>query len=132
MTREEVLKQLINRLDGNPRERVKELFQEIDACIERCQQSELEARQALADYSKEVEVARLHQEIEQLRQEMGQSIHVLTEEEAKKADKFARKHYKNCKTSTYYQVHKTGLGTTCYVVCPACGEQEDITSYDLW
>ena len=132
MTREEVLKQLINRLDGNPRERVKELFQEIDTYIEVCQQSEQQARQALADYSKEEEVARLHHEIEQLRQEMGKSIYVLTEEEEKKDDEFAKEHYKKCRASAYYEVHKTGIGATCHVVCPVCGEKEDITSYDLW
>lgn len=61
----------------------------------------------------------------------------LYDSEEKKALEFEEKH-KNChKTTTIgggfeYKFIPNAIGTAIFVKCQFCGEEENITDYDLW
>lgn len=61
----------------------------------------------------------------------------LHENEIKKAEEFIEKR-KNCYIpttiggGTEYKFLPNAIGTAVFIKCGFCGEEEDITDYDLW
>lgn len=61
----------------------------------------------------------------------------LCDSEEKKAFEFEEKH-KTCRKLTTigggveYKFIPNAIGTAIFVKCPFCGEEENITDYDLW
>jgi len=86
-------------------------------------------KQQLRDYRKEDEIAKLEEEINQMRLN---SIHIMTTKEKVKASTFAKEHYASCKGSTRYILTGTGIGTHTLIECKNCKVQEDITDYEGW
>lgn len=61
----------------------------------------------------------------------------LSENEIKKAEVFEEKHKKCYRPTTIgggieYKFFPNAIGTGVLIKCGFCGEEEDITDYDLW
>lgn len=61
----------------------------------------------------------------------------LSENEIKRAEEFEKKHEKCYVTTTIgggieYKFCPNAIGTAVYIKCGFCGDEENITDYNLW
>lgn len=85
----------------------------------------------LENYNKDDEVEALKEALKSLRE---RSIYCLSEKQRIQVDKFNKEHYEKhpCKYTVSYILTPTGIGTGATVKCNKCGEELNITDYDLW
>lgn len=102
-------------------------------------QAEYDRQVSVADYyRKKCEEFRKDDEIKKLEKQLGEirghSLHVMNEEEYVAAAAFRAAHYMKCRNGNtfQYELSGTGIGTVISIICPRCGERQDITSYDSW
>lgn len=88
-------------------------------------------RQLVNEWNKDEEIQKAQQQAEFYRRN---SLHELSESEAKRIREFREEHYKSCKNSGTYQfeLNGTGIGEAITIKCPCCNEEEDITDYSTW
>lgn len=65
---------------------------------------------------------------------MGHGLHMLSDKEAERVKTFRNMHYKSCNngSSFTFELVGTGIGEAITIVCPVCGQKEDVTDYDTW
>lgn len=102
--------------------------------INESQQSTIEyLREKLRTYDKEKEIVERDEEISRLR---NHSICVMSDKEMDADVKFRTKHWKDtgCKNGNHYiyDLVGTGFGTDIRIICPVCGESENITDITSW
>lgn len=102
--------------------------------INESQQSTIEyLREKLRTYDKEKEIVERDEEISRLR---NHSICVMSDKEMDADVKFRTKHWKDtgCKNGNHYiyDLVGTGFGIDIRIICPVCGESENITDITSW
>lgn len=102
--------------------------------INESQQSTIEyLREKLRTYDKEKEIAERDKEISRFR---NHSICVMSDKEMDADVRFRTKHWKNtgCKNGNHYiyDLVGAGLGVDITIICPVCGERENITDISSW
>jgi len=104
---------------------------EIQRYMDWCEKSVQDARDRVNEYNKEDEIKRLHDELDAVR---NNSLQVFSNVEQERAEKFRREHYEKCghRTSFWYNLDGTGIGTIVKIKCDKCGEVLDITDVDCW
>lgn len=116
------------------------IIRSFDNCLEEMreinesQQSTIEyLREKLRTYDKEKEIAERDEEISRLR---NHSIYVMSDKEMDADVRFRTKHWKDtgCKNGNHYiyDLVGTGFGTDIRIICPVCGESENITDINSW
>lgn len=95
-----------------------------------CERNEKLTKQ-VQEWNKSEEIHRLEQMVEYYR---GHALHQLSDKEAKAVSEFRKKHYESCKNSgTYrFELAGTGIGEVISIICPVCGQEENVTDYDSW
>lgn len=84
----------------------------------------------LQNYDEEKEIAKRDAEIDRL---WRNSLYVMLDKEKERAVAFIKKHRQSCHNSaTRYELQGAGIGTIIKIICPVCGEVEDITDSDSW
>ena len=92
----------------------------------------------LKDTIKELENYNKNDEVEELKKELKllkeRSMYCLSEKQKQQVDKFNKEHYMKhpCKYTSSYILTSTGIGTVVTIKCNKCGEELDVTDYDLW
>ena len=85
--------------------------------------------QELHEYDKDAKIAELKKKIRALQDCTFQ----INEVEQARAEEFIKKHnHNNVMTTFTYSFTTTGIGTTIFIKCNNCGEEENITDYDCW
>ena len=102
--------------------------------INESQQSTIEhLQEKLRTYDKEKAIAKRDEEISRLH---NHSICVMSDKEMDADMKFRTKHWKEtgCKNNNHYlyDLVACGFGTDITIICPVCGESEDITDSSRW
>lgn len=91
-----------------------------------------EVRELREDARTKVEVEILD-ENRRLKDKLEFSIDFLnTKKEMSAYQKFRDEHAKRCRSTPYTTARWNGIGVEHTVVCPVCGEKEDITDIDGW
>lgn len=84
----------------------------------------------LQNYNKDEEITKRDAEIDRL---WRNSLYVMLDKEKERAEVFIKKHHKSCHNNTIrYELQGAGIGTIIKIICPVCGEVEDITDSDSW
>lgn len=113
-------------------------YGDFEKLLEKLRQSYNDVKSELAGCKKTIrewdsaaELQKAHQELEDVRR---RSLMIMSDMEQRQAKDFRTKHYESCKNgSTYrYELCGTGIGTDIKIICPVCGEEQDITDYEDW
>lgn len=95
----------------------------------------IQLRNEIENYSKDVEIVELNNQIADLRKK---SLLIMTDNECDELHAFRARHYEMHKltrhsSDTYiYELTGTGVGTLIKVKCPICNEEKDITDVGCW
>ena len=87
--------------------------------------------QQLDDWNKAEEIQKSRELAEYYR---SHSLHMLSDKEAERIKTFRSMHYESCGNgrSFTFELTGTGIGEAITIVCPVCGQKEDVTDLDDW
>ena len=106
--------------------KVKHKYNSMRSRFEDCQKK-------LAEFSVQDEIKRANEYAERIREH---SLFTMSDKEAKAIKEFKADH-SSCQsnklsTSYEYVLTGTGVGTAISIRCPVCGEEKNVTDYDMW
>lgn len=105
-----------------------------EECLEEMREineSQQKAIESLRTYNKEEEIAKRDKIIHNL---YRHSLHMMSDKELAAMEAFHTKHYDRCNNGNHYiyDMFSTGVGIIMKIICPVCGESENITDIDSW
>lgn len=105
---------------------VKDKYDSMCTKLEHCQKQ-------LTEFSAQDEIKKANEYAESIREH---SLFTMSAKEAEAIKEFKAKHF-SCQsdrlsTSYEYVLTGTGIGTAISIRCPVCGEEKNVTDYDMW